>query len=67
MDSSVINVSVSSSRTISNKSKYLPTVACRVVTLCSLGGYILLLYAEYTLKMKAASSHKISASNFQIT
>jgi len=45
MDSSVINVSVSSNRTMSNKSKYLPTEACRVVTLCSPGRYILLLYA----------------------
>ena len=67
MDSSVINVSVSSKRTISNKSKYLPTETCRVVTLCSPGGNILFLYAERMLKMKAASSHKIFASNFQIT
>ena len=67
MDSFVINVSVSSSRNIPNKSKYLPTRACRVVTLCSPGGYTLLLYAQCMLKMKAASSHKIFASNFQIT
>jgi hypothetical protein len=67
MDNSVTNVSLSSSRNISNKSKYLPTVACRVVTLCSPGGYILLLYAECTLKMKTANSHKIFAYNFQIT
>ena len=67
MDSSVINVSVSSNRNISNKSKHLPTVTCRVVTLCSPGGYILLLYAECMLKMKVASSHKIFVSKFQIT
>lgn len=71
MDSSVINVSVSFSRNISSKSKYLPTVACRVTTLCiaggayhQVGGYILLLYAECMLKMKGASSHKNFAFNF---
>jgi hypothetical protein len=67
MDSSVINVSVSSNRNIFYKSKHLPTVACRVVTLCSPGGFILLLYTECMLKMEVASSHKIFVSKFQIT
>ena len=74
MDSSVINVSVSSNRKISFKSKYLPIVACKVVTLCSpggtyhrVGGYMLRLSAECILKMKAVSTHKIFASTFQIT
>lgn len=65
-DSWVINVSISSSRKISVKSEYFPTVVCMVVTLCSPGGayhhfrgYILLLSTGWTLKMWAEISHRI--------